>query len=122
MTPEGRVKKMVSSYLKELQKRLTDRGLDLYWTMHVPTGYGKNNHLDYTFCLAGHFVAIETKAPGEWLTALQRQTCRQMLASGASVFIISSPEGLASFVNWVERNERWIFDARCYGWPEGAIP
>lgn len=108
MTPEGRVKKMVSSYLTELEERLTDLGIGLYYSMHVPTGYGKNNSLDYHLSIAGHFVAIETKAPGEWLTKLQRLTCRQIYLSGGTVFIISRPEGLDAFKRWVDRNEHWF--------------
>jgi hypothetical protein len=103
MTPEGRVKKMVSSYLKELDNHLTVHGQELYYSMFVPSGYGKNNMLDYTICLAGHYVAIETKAPGEWLNAQQRLTCRSLYRAGATVFIISRGEGLDAFKRWVER-------------------
>ena len=105
---------MVSSYLEELIKLLDDKGLELYIHMPVPGGYGKRNTLDYILCIAGHYVAIETKAPGEDLTPLQRQVCRNLFRSGATIFIISSKDGLDAFKNWVKRNERWIFDRRCY--------
>lgn len=112
MTPEGKVKKAVSSYLKELEERLDIKGVALYCSMFVPSGYGKNNCLDYTLCICGHFVAIETKAPGEWLNAQQRLTARTMFKAGATVFIISGPEGLAAFKQWVERNEKlWTEEA-----------
>ena len=97
MTPEGRVKKLVSIYLDDL-------GENCYKIMFVPVGYGKRNQLDYTLCLYGQFVAIETKAPGEWLTPLQRQTCRGILRAGGKVFIVSGPEGLAALKRWVERH------------------
>lgn len=97
MTPEARVKKMVSSYLDTIKDYV-------YITMFVPTGYGANNTLDYTLCFAGHFVAIETKAPGKWLTGIQRLTCQKILRSGGTVFIISGPEGLAALKRWVERH------------------
>jgi len=122
MTPEGRVKKLVSSYLEELAKYLDIHGFEMYTSMFVPTGYGKRNSLDYTLCLAGHFVAIETKAPGEWLTPQQRLTCRNMYYSGATVFIISGAVGLQAFKDWVKRHERWILDRRCYGGPESDLP
>ena len=109
MTKEGRVKKMVSSYLVDLQLSLDKKGVQVYVSMFVPSGYGKNNTLDYTVCFAGHFVAIETKAPGEWLTGPQRITCRTIYQSGGSVFIISGPEGLASFKRWVERHAHRLF-------------
>ena len=96
-TKEERVKKIVSSYLKELD----ENGVIVYAHMEVPTGYGKRNSLDYTLCIAGRFVAIETKGPGKWLTPLQRQTCRNILQAGGAVFIISGPDGLNAFKRWV---------------------
>ena len=105
LTPEGRVKKMVHSYLDDLQKDLQDRGYDMYLTMFVPTGYGKRNTLDYTLCYAGRFVAIETKRPDEDLTPLQKLTARSIIRSGGEVFIISGVEGLDAFKNWVRKNE-----------------
>ena len=111
MTPEGRVKKIVTTYLDELSVRLTAYGQGLYVSMFVPTGYGKRNTLDYTICLCGKFVAIETKAPGEWLTALQREAARTIYRSGGTVFIVSGPEGLDAFKRWVDRNVDWNFRA-----------
>lgn len=105
MTPEGRVKKIVSTYLEDLREVLTERGIELYTSMFVPVGYGKRNSLDYNICFAGHYLAIETKAPGGWLTPLQRQTCREIVRSGGTVFIISGQEGLDALKRWVRRNE-----------------
>lgn len=106
MTPEGRVKKLVSSYLEDIKNLLDTTDWDMYSTMFVPTGFGRRNQLDYTLCIYGRFVAIETKAPGEWLTPLQRQTCRNILRSGGKVFIISGAEGLEAFKRWMERISR----------------
>lgn len=69
--------------------------------MPVPSGYGKSG-LDYTICINGRFVAIETKRPGEWLTPRQRQTVIRILTAGGKVFVISGEEGLASFRSWIE--------------------
>ena len=102
MTPEARVKKKVSFYLDSL-------GENCYKIMFVPVGYGKRNQLDYTLCIAGHFVAIETKEPGKWLTPLQRQTARGMYYAGAKVFIISGPDGLAALKRWVDRHAYRLF-------------
>lgn len=107
MTPEGRVKKMVTSYLEDLRDKMELRGDKLHWSMFVPTGYGKRNTLDYTICFCGEFIAIETKAPDEDLTPNQRLTCRDILGSGGKVFIISGVEGLRSFIEWVERHDYW---------------
>jgi hypothetical protein len=86
-----------------LEKELDNLGLGLYKVMFVPVGYGKRNQLDFTLCLFGKFVAIETKAGANWLTPLQRITCRTILASGGHVFIISGQEGLDAFKRWVDR-------------------
>lgn len=118
MTPEGRVKKLVTTYLDQLK----DEGFPLYYTMFVPVGYGKRNSLDYTVCLAGHFVAIEAKAPDEDLRPTQRITCRDLLASGATVFIVSGGEGLDAFKRWVERHADWIANIGRHRRDEGIVP
>lgn len=100
MTPEGRIKKMVNKYLSYLRNPLDDT--EIYVEMPVPTGYGKSG-LDYTICLWGHFVAIETKAPKEWLTPRQRETALKIYQAGGSVFVISSEEGLEAFKRFVEK-------------------
>lgn len=122
MTPEGKVKKLVSSYLEDLAEKLDSLGLEMYTTMVVPVGYGKRNSLDYLLCLAGHLVAIETKAPDGDLTPNQRLTVRNLLNSGATVFVISGMDGLNALKAWVKRNENWIFDHRCYRRDEGDLP
>jgi hypothetical protein len=104
MTPEGRVKKAIKEYLSTLHDTLTDVGL--YYEMPVPTGYGKSG-LDFTLCLWGHFVAIEAKAStDEKLTPRQRARAVDILRAGGTVFIISGPEGLRSFMDWVEKCRR----------------
>jgi len=94
MTPEGKVKKMINNFLDSIPS--------LYYERPVPTGFGKSG-LDYTLCLWGHFVVIEAKAPGEWLTPRQRERVLQVLSAGGSAFAISNVEGLEAFKNWVER-------------------
>jgi hypothetical protein len=105
MTPEGRVKNMIGKYLSTLRNPLND--VEVYIEMPVPTGFGKSG-LDYTICLWGHFVAIEAKAPDEWLTPRQRQRALDILKAGGTVFVISSPEGLQSFADWVERCRKTV--------------
>lgn len=100
MTPEGRVKNMIGKYLSTLRNPLNSVGV--YIEMPVPTGFGKSG-LDYTICFYGHFVCIEAKAPGEWLTPRQRQRALDILAAGGTVFVISGPEGLQAFSDWVVR-------------------
>lgn len=103
-TAEGRVKTLVNLYLEQLSERLEGSPCRLYISKPVPGGYGKNNMLDYHLCFAGHLVVIETKAKGKWLTAQQRLTARDLLHSGATVFIVSGSEGLDAFKHWVDRN------------------
>jgi hypothetical protein len=100
MTPEGRVKNLINKYLSTLRAPFS--GVEIYAEMPVPSGYGKSG-LDYTMCLWGHFVAIECKAPGEWLTPRQRSRALEIIAAGGTVFIISGPSGLQAFADWVTR-------------------
>lgn len=102
MTPEGRVKKLVSTYLNVLDTS----GQNVYYTMFVPVGYGRRNSLDYTICIHGRYVGIETKAPGQDLTPTQRLTCRDIYLSGGKVFIVSGGEGLDAFKRWAGREYR----------------
>ena len=104
MTPEARVKKLVSTYLNGLDTS----GRNVYHTMFVPVGYGKRNSLDYTICISGRYVGIETKAPGQDLTPTQRLACRDIYKAGGKVFIVSGAEGLDAFKRWVEREHRHI--------------
>ena len=104
MTPEGRVKRLVTLYLDELRDRLDEYGCTIHVTMPVPGGYGRHNMLDYHICFAGRLVVIETKAPREWLTPQQRIHARDLLRSGATVFLISGKDGLEAFKRWVDRN------------------
>lgn len=91
MTPEGKVKaaidKLLDSYI--------DLCAPLYYEKWVPYGYGKKG-LDYNITCAGHTVIVEAKAPGEWLTGIQRETALKFLAADAKVFCVSTPEGLAA--------------------------
>lgn len=80
MTPEGRVKAKVNKALKGL-------GPDCWKFMPVQSGYG-TVALDYLLSIKGHFVAIETKAPGKNLTPLQEGTKAAIEAAGGIVLIV----------------------------------
>jgi hypothetical protein len=92
MTPEGKVKKAV--------KYLLDTIPLVYYEYDVPVGYGRPR-LDFTGCSAGRFFAVETKAPGEWLTPRQRVTALHIHEAGGRVFIISGELGLAALERWL---------------------
>ena len=82
MTPEGRVKAAVKKVLKKH---------GIYYFMPVQTGYGTQG-LDFYCCIMGEFVAIETKAPGQKLTARQAQTTKIIKQSKGTVLVIDSVE------------------------------
>jgi len=93
MTPEGRVKKAI--------RKVLDRYVDIYSYMPVPSGYGERT-LDYLLCVAGHFVAIEAKAPGKHPTKLQELCMADISAAGGTTFVIDSVDGtyeLEKFLN-----------------------
>lgn len=101
MTPEGKVKARVKRLLNQM-------GVE--FDMPVPSGFGKQQ-LDFCPCsVDGHLLIIETKAPGEWLTPLQRVTSMRWLKTGATVFIISDQAGLDALETFIyrQRHQRLI--------------
>lgn len=96
MTPEGKVKAAVN-------KVIDAYGSDIYKFMPVPSGYGASS-LDYILCIAGVFVAVETKAPGKKPTPRQEFIARQIKDAGGKVFVISdepSATHFIKFLNWL---------------------
>jgi hypothetical protein len=93
MTPEGRVKAQV--------KRLLNSYFGVYYEMLVPTGYGKSG-LDFSCCVEGRALYIETKAPGEELTPRQRETALKQHYARATVLIISNADGLRVLKNYLD--------------------
>jgi hypothetical protein len=91
-TPEGKVKRKVSAYLKSLQP-------DCYFEMPVPGGFGKSG-LDYSCCYKGLAFYIETKAPDKKPTPRQNQTIAKQRRAGAAVFVIDGD--LTELKNWIE--------------------
>lgn len=95
MTPEGRI--------KELVKRLLDRyGDDVYREMPVPGGFGKSG-LDFTICFFGHFIAVETKAPGKKPTGRQELRIREIERAGGAVFVVDGHSTLIPLEKHLER-------------------
>jgi hypothetical protein len=95
MTPEGSVKNKIRGILQLYNNT---------WTyMPVPSGFGKQA-LDYLICFRGKFLAIEAKAPGEWLTGPQRLCAIEICEAGGTVFVISGPEGLKALARWLNRH------------------
>jgi penicillin-binding protein-related factor A (putative recombinase) len=98
---EASVKKMVTYYLRSLQK---DDMVPCFFRRPVPFGYDASG-LDYEGCIRGFYFAIETKSTEEAgnLTPRQRGTAVAIYKAGGKVFIISCEQGLAAFKRWVEQ-------------------
>jgi hypothetical protein len=85
MTPEGRIKKMVTKGLDAIEAR--HPGKVTRW-MPVLRGMGRPM-LDYVLCVNGHFVMIETKRDAKHKpTPIQLQTIASAWAAGARVWVI----------------------------------
>jgi hypothetical protein len=80
-TPEGRVKALISAWLK---------ANNIYYFMPVQSGYGAAG-LDYFCCWHGEFVALEAKA-GTKLTARQERTMVAIENSGGRAFVVGPTE------------------------------
>jgi hypothetical protein len=102
MTPEGKVKQKVKAVLKPFM----DKGV-LWGDWPVPSGYGKGT-LDFIGCMNGHFLSIETKAPGKTTTPLQDICIERIERAGGAVFVIGR-EGLK--LTWeLEALETWLHE------------
>jgi hypothetical protein len=78
MTPEGRVKEKVKKIFRKH---------NAYYHMPVQNGMGAPS-LDFVACVAGRYVAVETKAPGGKPTARQLNTIGEIEQSGGLVFVL----------------------------------
>lgn len=92
-TPEGKVKKTVSTLLKSVD--------GLFYTMPVPSGFGEST-LDYIGCYRGKYFAVETKAPGKKPTDRQQAIISKMRAAGGAVFVIDGD--LTEIKQWITTN------------------
>ncbi len=92
MTPEGKVKQGVKTYLKTLMVG----GMPVWFFMPVQNGMGVVGIPDFLCSIGGKLLAIETKAPGRLgtVTANQRNQIDQINASGATAIVIDSVEDL----------------------------
>jgi hypothetical protein len=96
-TPEGKVKRKVSDFLKGVE--------GLYYFMPVPSGYGEST-LDYIGCYHGRLFAIETKKPGGKPTGRQEQIISAITRAGGAVFVIDGD--ITLLTEWV----KYIHDSR----------
>ena len=80
MTPEKKVKKLVTDYLKSA---------NLFWFYPVASGYAANGIPDIICCIRGKFVAIECKAGKNTTTAIQDKKIREIQSAGGMAMVIN---------------------------------
>ena len=84
MTPEAKVKKVVSKQLKELQEQFK-----LYYFYPATGGYGRSGVPDIVGCYKGMFFGIECKAGKNTPTALQEKNLRDIEKAGGIQVVIN---------------------------------
>lgn len=89
MTPEGRVKLSIKTFLKTT---------DAWWYMPVQNGMGVTGIPDFILCVRGRFVGIECKAPGKenTVTANQRRQLEGIEAAQGCVAVVTNVEQVKS--------------------------
>ena len=78
-TPEGKVKAKVKALLDKY---------NIYHFMPATGGYGRSGIPDIICCANGKFLAIECKAHGGRLTALQRRELDRIELAGGVCYVI----------------------------------
>jgi pantoate kinase len=78
-TPEAKVK-------AHIKKILQLHGI--YYAMPMGTGYGNAGVPDFLCCVRGGFVAVEAKANGGQVTALQQKNLSEIEASGGISWVV----------------------------------
>lgn len=82
MTPEGKVKRKIKAWL------LVNLPGPI-WFYWAPGGaFGKAGTPDLLMCWRGVFIAIEVKAEGGTLTALQINALKELQAAGAVAAVV----------------------------------
>jgi hypothetical protein len=81
-------KKVLEATIKiAVKKRLKELGVFHHWPVQM--GFG-DRCLDCHGCCEGYYFAIETKAPGKMLTAIQMHTAANIRAAGGVVLVIDN--------------------------------
>ena len=92
MTPEGKVKKKVKEYLKEI---------GAWYYMPVSNGMGRVGCPDIHVCYKGLFMAFETKAPGKIknVTANQEREIRDIVSANGLALVVDDVEQVKEAIN-----------------------
>lgn len=104
-TPEGKVKDEVRKIFQNINDKWPGR---LWYCMPMGQMYGKRGVPDFLVCLNGKFVAIETKAKGGKLSAMQKFELRKIAeANGYNLVVYPYNLGLLS---------RMLHELAEFGW------
>jgi hypothetical protein len=92
MTPEGKVKKKVKEYLKEI---------GAWYYMPVSNGMGRVGCPDILVCYKGHFMAFETKAPGKIknVTPNQEREINDIIRANGLALVVDDVEQVKEAIN-----------------------
>ena len=96
-TPEGKVKDKIKELFANISKRYPGR---LWYCMPMGQLYGKRGVPDFLVCLNGKFLAIEAKAEGGKLAAMQKLELGGIAQAGGYNLVVY-PENYASLVRMV---------------------
>lgn len=98
-TPEGKVKNAVKKYLKTVK--------DCWYYMPVQNGMGVVGIPDLVCCVQGHFVGIETKAPGKRknLSPNQKLRLAEIEAAGGRTLVADDVQQV------IDAFKEWGFDS-----------
>ncbi|MDB4439208.1 VRR-NUC domain-containing protein [bacterium] len=80
MTPEAKVKKVVTNYLKKM---------GAYYFYPATGGYGKSGVPDIVACYKGLFFGIECKAGKGKTTALQQKNLEDIKTAGGFDWVVN---------------------------------
>tara|TARA_R110000803_G_scaffold40175_2_gene86627 strand:+ start:2506 stop:2850 length:345 start_codon:yes stop_codon:yes gene_type:complete len=92
MTPEAKVKRVVTKQLKEL---------GAYYFFPATGGYGRSGVPDIVGCWEGFFFAIECKAGRNKPTPLQERNLAEILEAGGAQ-LVANEDNAAGVTKWLE--------------------
>jgi len=92
-TPEKKVKEAIKRALKKYK---------IYYFMPATGGYGRSGVPDFICCAKGKFLAIEAKAGGNQLTALQAKEIAGIREAGG-IALVFNEENVVD----IELHIRW---------------
>lgn len=89
MTPEAKVKKAITDYL---------RTIGAWYDNPVRTGYGRRGVPDIVGCHKGMFFALEVKAPGGTASPWQRREIAAIIEAGGDAQVVWSVDDVRHLI------------------------